>query len=128
VDKLDNLPKISREKAGTVHRCPACSTHLRRLGHFSPKGLGNDDPEANRITEHGYACQNHKCDRKVLRQYDRDGIAAFEVHPDPHPMAVTRTESLMKIYEEKDLILNPVPVVKIIPKTITPDLADGDRL
>ena len=120
MDKLDRLPKISRKAAATVHRCPACGAHLRRLGHFSPAGKGNDDPSANEITEHGYACENRKCDRKVLRKYDRDGIAAFEVHPDPHPDAVKRATTLMAVYEERTLELSDKPIeVKII-KTLEP--------
>jgi len=124
MNRLENLPKISRKAVATVHRCPACGTHLRRLGTWKPKGLGNDDPRANLIIEGHYACQHHKCDRKVLRKIDRDGIPAFEVHPDPHPDAVKKATMLMGLHEERTAEPVDIKIIKL--KTLEP--GEGDAL
>ena len=129
MEKLDRLPVIKRSEVKSVHRCPACGVHLRRLGHIDPKQPGT---EANRIIEMGYACQNHKCDRTVLSKYDRDGIAAFEVHSDPHPLAVKRAQTLMAQYRLKTE--EPIKPTPIKPKVIevddfkTPEPGGGDEV
>jgi len=124
MDKLDRLPVIKRSEVKTSHRCPACGTHLRRLGHFNPKLKGR---EANRIIEYGYACPNHKCNRKVLRKIDRSGIAAFEIHDKADPLAIKRAEALMEVYRIKTA--EPVIIKKIeVEKLINPEPGGGEEV
>jgi len=76
-------PTVKRSERGSVHRCPQCGDHLRRLGQPNMK--------THEIVEKGYACQNPKCAGKVFLPVDRNGLTAFEAAP-----ALTVTPALAK--------------------------------